>query len=101
VERSYRGGDLPTRDEQSAFSDAVIAELQASGHLGAVDVVDPTWIDVAYTWSWPGSTWRRRALEQLTALGVHQVGRYARWSFQGIADSVKEGLDAGTARRAA
>ena len=101
VERAYRGGDVPTASDQAAFADAVVAELQATGYVGAVDVVDPTWIDVAYTWSWPGSTWRTRALDALAANGIHQVGRYARWSFQGIADSVKEGLQAGTARRAA
>jgi protoporphyrinogen oxidase len=101
VERAYRGGDVPTAAEQSAFADAAVAELQTSGYVGAVDVVDPTWIDVAYTWSWPGSTWRARALDVLTAHGIHQVGRFARWSFQGIADSVKEGLEAGTLRRPA
>jgi hypothetical protein len=101
VERAYRGGHVPTAVEQSEFTDAVVAELQASGYLGAVDVVDPTWIDVAYTWSWPGSTWRARAIDALAARGIHQVGRFARWSFQGIADSVQEGLHAGTARRAA
>ena len=89
------------RTSKPAFADAVVSELQATGYVGAVDVVDPTWIDVAYTWSWPGSTWRTRALDALAAHGIHQVGRYARWSFQGIADSVKEGLQAGTARRAA
>ena len=92
---------MPTAAARSAFADAAVAELQGAGYLGAVDVVDPTWIDVAYTWSWPGSTWRARALEQLAAHGIHQVGRFARWSFQGIADSVKDGLVAGAARRAA
>jgi protoporphyrinogen oxidase len=101
VERAYCGGEVPTDAERAAFADAAVAELQSSGHLGAVDVVDPTWIDVAYTWSWPGSTWRSRALERLADHGIHQVGRFARWSFQGIADSVKEGLAAGAARRAA
>jgi protoporphyrinogen oxidase len=101
VERAYRGDEPPTAAERSAFADDAVAELQAVGHLGEVDVVDPTWIEVAYTWSWPGSTWRTRALDQLAALGIQQVGRFARWSFQGIADSVHEGLDAGAARRAA
>jgi protoporphyrinogen oxidase len=101
VERAYPGGHVPTAAERSAFSDAVVAELQTTGYIGAVDVVDPTWIDVAYTWSWPGSTWRDRAIDALATHGIHQVGRFARWSFQGIADSVQEGLQAGTARRAA
>jgi protoporphyrinogen oxidase len=101
VERAYRGGDAPSAAARAEFADAAVGELQASGYLGAVDVVDPTWIDVAYTWSWPGSKWRADALDRLAAHGIHQVGRFARWSFQGIADSVRDGLDAGAARRAA
>ena len=58
-------------------------------------MVDPTWIDVAYTWSWPGSTWRVKALKALEEHGIYQVGRYARWVFQGIAESIKDGFIAG------
>jgi hypothetical protein len=58
-------------------------------------------VDVAYTWRSPGSRWRERALEALAAAGIQQVGRYGRWHFQGIADSIQEGLDAGEALQAA
>ena len=59
-------------------------------------MVDPTWIEVAYTWSWPGSRWRQKALKALEQHGIYQVGRYARWVFQGIADSVRDGFYAGS-----
>jgi protoporphyrinogen oxidase len=98
VERAYRGRDRPSADEQAQFARAAVAELQSSAYLGDVEVIDPTWIDVAYTWSWPGSTWRASALDALARRGIHQVGRFARWSFQGIADSVRDGLVAGAAR---
>ena len=39
------------------------------------------------------------ALAALEAVGVEQVGRYARWHFQGIADSLADGLAAGAACR--
>ena len=50
---------------------------------------------MAYTWRWPGSAWQREALATLESHDVFQVGRYARWAFQGIADSIRDGLSAG------
>ncbi len=46
----------------------------------------------AYTWSWPGSGWKQKALRQLEEQGIYQVGRYGRWVFQGIADSIRDGF---------
>ena len=74
-------------------------ELQDLGFIGEALVVDPTWIDVAYTWSWPGTRWQRAQIDALEAVGIIPVGRYARWSFQGIADSIRDGLVAGAALR--
>ena len=73
------------------------AELQEWGWIDAVEVSDPTWIDVAYTWSWPSSLWKQQALAILQRHGIYQIGRYARWMFQGIADSIRDGLLAGGA----
>ncbi len=95
VERAYRDGDKPTAAEIQAYADAVVAELQAWGYIGEVDVVDPTWIDVAYTWSYPDSVWKKEALQRLEEHGIYQIGRYGRWIFQGIADSVRDGFYAG------
>ena len=76
-------------------------ELQEWGFLEAAEVVDPTWIDVAYTWSWPGSAWPRLAMRALEQHGVFASGRYGRWTFQGIAESIREGLAAGATLRGA
>jgi hypothetical protein len=62
-------------------------------------VVDPTWIDVAYTWAWPESDWRRQALRILDEQDILMVGRYGRWTFQGIADSLRDGLFVGNTVR--
>jgi len=56
------------------------------------EVIHPTWIDVAYTWSWPGSAWRRQAINILSKYTIYQIGRYGLWRFQGIAESIKQGL---------
>jgi protoporphyrinogen oxidase len=73
----------------------VVAELQERDYLGEVHVIDPSWVEVAYTWRYPGSGWRTQAIEALAAHGIHQVGRYGTWHFQGIADSIRDGYAAG------
>ena len=99
VERSYVGGSQVADDEVARYAAQTVRELQDWGFIGEVDSVDPTWIDVAYTWSRPGSTWVRDATATLAAHGVRLAGRYARWHFQGIADSLRDGLLAGHALR--
>lgn len=97
VEMAFRQDDRP--DIQSERMDRivedVISELQDWGWIDEVEVADPTMIEVAYTWSWPDSSWREESLRKLQEAGIYQVGRYARWVFQGIAESIADGLMAG------
>jgi hypothetical protein len=51
------------------------------------------------TWSWPGSRWRELALRKLEEHRIFQVGRYGRWIFQGIADSIRDGFILGSSFR--
>lgn len=95
VEHAYAGGEPPSAAALAHDRAAMLDELQALGWIGDVEVVDPTWIDVAYTWSRPGSNWVESARSALAERGVRTVGRYATWRFQGIADSVRDGLVAG------
>lgn len=99
VERAFRGGVKPAREEIDAYSRAVVAELQEWGFIEDVEVLDPTWIDVAYTWRWPGSQWRESALRILQENNIYMIGRYGRWRFQGIADSIRDGFIAGASFR--
>ena len=99
VERAYLGGEKPSEKEIQAYADAVVRELQEWEFIKHAEVVDPTWIDVAYTWSWPGSQWRTKALKRLEESDIVMMGRYAKWSFQGIADSIRDGLYVGAASR--
>lgn len=91
VERAYKGGQKPSKQEIKAYIDSVVNELKEWGFIMEVEVLDLTWIDVAYTWSWPGSTWKEKAIKTLEKHHIYQKGRYGRWKFQGIADSIKEG----------
>jgi len=99
VERAYLGGQQPSEKEIQAYADAVVRELQEWNFIERAEVIDPTWIDVAYTWSWPGSQWRAKALKRLEENDIVMMGRYAKWSFQGIADSIRDGLYVGAASR--
>ena len=103
VEIARRGGDRPNAAELSRICRSVVGELTEWGWIRDTEIVDPTWVEVAYTWTRPGSRWRARALAELEASGVLQVGRYARWETrvqeQGIAQSVRSGLAAGVALR--
>ena len=100
VETAYLGGEKPSDREIARYSKNVVAELQDWHFICEAEVVDPTWIDVAYTWSRPDSKWKQRALETLHEHGIYQVGRYGRWVFQGIADSIRDGLLVGSAFKA-
>ena len=94
VERALR--TPPDAATLAAYGDAVVRELQDWGWIGRVAVRDPCWLDLAYTWSWPDSGWREAAIAALERQGIVPVGRYARWRFQGIAESVGDGLRAGS-----
>ncbi len=96
VERAYLGGIKPSTTEINSYTQAVIKELKMWGYIEEVEVVDPTWIDVAYTWSLPHSNWREKAIKALEENNIYPVGRYARWIFQGIADSIKDGFVVGS-----
>lgn len=97
VEKAYPEDSQPRDIDVKQLCQAVVGELQEWGWIGEVEVIDPTWIEVAYTWSWPDSAWRERALGALEERKIYQVGRFARWVFQGIADSIGDGLMAGAA----
>ena len=101
VERAFKGGQKPSTDEMAEYPKRVVKELQDWGFIEDAEVVDPTWIDVAYTWAWPGSDWRGQALRRLEENHIYMVGRYARWTFQGIAESIRDGFIAGSCFRVA
>jgi protoporphyrinogen oxidase len=99
VERSFRGGERPADEAIEEYCVQVVEELRDWGLIGRAEAVHPTWIDVAYTWSWPGSRWAAEALRCLEDHGIYQIGRYGRWRFQGIADSIRDGFVAGNSFR--
>jgi hypothetical protein len=100
IERAFPCGQHPGDAAVEQYTAEAVRELQEWGWLGEVHVTSPSWVDTAYTWSRPGSTWREQAIEQLRQQHIHMTGRYGKWRFQGIADSLRDGILAGAALRA-
>jgi protoporphyrinogen oxidase len=100
VERAFPAGTTLSHDEINQYARDTIAELQEWGWMVEVPVVNPTWVETAYTWSRPGSGWRDQAIRLLAEHGILMTGRYGKWQFQGIADSLRDGFHAGAALRA-
>jgi protoporphyrinogen oxidase len=100
VERAYAEDGRPSDDEVKLYSRRAVQELRDWGFIGTPEVVDATWIDVAYTWSWRNSRWKTEAVRRLEQHDIHPVGRYGRWIFQGIADSIRDGLLLGKSLKA-
>lgn len=92
VEMAFVGGTKITEEDIKRISNSTVEELRSWRYIKEVEVVDPTWIEVAYTWEWPNSNWKAKALEVLRANNIYSTGRYGKWKFQGIAESIKDGL---------
>ena len=99
VERAYVGGTKLDPGAINDYARAVVAELTDWGYISQAEVVDPTWIEAAYTWEWPGSQWKSQALRILEEHNICMFGRYGRWIFQGIADSIRDGFYVGASFR--
>ncbi len=92
IEKAFLPDMRPSIATIKSYEKEVVSELRDWGMIGHVDVVDATWIEVAYTWSWPGSTWKEAAIQRLGENNITMLGRYGRWHFQGIAASIREGM---------
>lgn len=91
VEKSFPGNRQPTKQQLKKTTENIITELKEWGIISEVEVCSPTWIPVAYTWRKPGSRWAEDSIKTLARHGIIPIGRYGRWRFQGIAQSMEEG----------
>ena len=94
IETAFR--ERPAQGILDATVISVMSELQQCGLIERVEISDPTFVDVAYTWRNPNSTWVERSIAACRANNIEPVGRYGRWCFQGIAASIREGLMVGS-----
>jgi len=92
VEKAYKGGKKLTDYEIKKLCNDIVKELQNWKFIKETEVVDHTFVEIAYTWQYPNSNWLNKAIEILKKHNIIQTGRYGKWKFQGIAESIKDGL---------
>jgi protoporphyrinogen oxidase len=100
IEFAFMPDKRPSRNQIEDLIKKTEAELQEWGFIKRVLVSDSTWIDVAYTWQRPESRWVLNSIERLKNHGIISAGRYGRWNFQGILESLKEGIFEGLKAKA-
>ena len=96
VEFAFANGAIPDRQRIEKLCQGTVEELKEWKFIKKELVVDPTIIDVAYTWSYPKSDWISRSINELRSFDIISAGRYGQWKFQGILESLKEGLTLGS-----
>ena len=96
IEFAFKNGEKPSPARIETLCQNTSDELKEWGLINDVLIIDPTWIDVAYTWQKPKSSWVKDSIKQLAQHGIVSSGRYGGWNFQGIAESMKEGLVIGS-----
>ena len=69
-----------------------VEELQSWRWIEDVIVTDPTWVKVAYTWN-KSETERIEHLEWLRQKDIISIGRYGKWKFCGLTESIQDGLN--------
>lgn len=92
VEMAYRDKRILIQSEIKNIVSQVIKELQNWDFISEPEVVDYNWTEIAYTWEYPNSKWRQKALKILEKSRIFQVGRYGKWINQGIVDSINDAL---------
>lgn len=92
VEKAYSGLNKRPGIDINKICGKIIEELKNWGFIAEIEALDYNWIEVAYSWQYPDSNLRDKAIRALRKNEIYQIGRYARWKFQGIAESMAEGL---------
>ena len=90
VEMAFRGVEYEELDIDY-ITYHVTQELQSWGWIGDVVTTDPTWVPCAYTWNRTNEE-REKHLEWLKERDIISIGRYGLWKFQGLAESIQQGL---------
>ena len=68
-------------------------ELTDWGFIKKVERSSFNLTEVAYTWEHPNSNEAESLLSMISDCRIRQIGRYGQWHFQGIAESIREGLE--------
>lgn len=81
----------PNTRMEASYPNEIFETLVRWGWVSDIEVYDFHHIDYAYTWV-TKDTNRQACLDFLKDNDVISIGRYGRWKFQGIAESLEDGL---------
>jgi protoporphyrinogen oxidase len=87
VEKTYSGEDISTFD----LEERIIDELLSWRWIDGIETFDLNFIPTSYTWVYEGTD-IETYLRELRKQNILSIGRYGKWKFQGIAESVLDGL---------
>jgi hypothetical protein len=78
--------------DEFKYGSYVSEKLQEWGWIGDVDVIDTSYIKTGYTWL-TADTHREEQIRYLDSMyGITSTGRYGKWRFQGISESIQDGM---------
>ncbi len=95
VEKAYSSGMALSEEKIQQTCEDIVNELLEWEFISEAEAVDPTWIENAYTWQYPDSNWVEKTITDLQKHNIYQTGRYGKWKFQGITESIKDGIEIG------
>lgn len=85
-------GMPPEKIDVLRATNEVIKELKLWRFIGDTVVVDPTYVRVAYSWLYNEKD-KDDAIKWLKSRGITSTGRYGKWKFQGLVESIADGLE--------
>jgi protoporphyrinogen oxidase len=92
IEKTFKGGHSEGLNLDNEVFD-ILDEVMNLGFIGEVIAYDYNFVEIAYTWERPGSTWVDEAIFFLVKNNIIPVGRYGKWGrIEGIVESMEDSL---------
>jgi protoporphyrinogen oxidase len=89
IEKTFRYDSSPTNLNTEVTK--ILKEVEELNFIGEVIALDYNFVEIAYTWQRPSSTWADNVIHVLSNHNIITVGRYAKWGkVEGIVESMKD-----------
>jgi len=93
IEKTFKGGFAPKN--LNAEVTKILSEVEELNFIGEVIAHDYNFVEIAYTWRRPDSTWVDDAIRILLNYNIVTIGRYANWGkVEGIVESMENAFKA-------
>lgn len=93
IEKTFKGGSAPKSLDTEITR--ILSEAKDLDFIGEIIAYDYNFVEIAYTWLRPGSTWVDDTIRVLLNHDIITVGRYANWGkVEGIVESMEDAFKA-------